>query len=83
MTAENYLNVHKQDEQDTKDLLTLAGEDPRPDDAFDMEELRLGMEEEMEHTNDKNIARVIAKDHLAENSQYYTRMRRLKEMGEF
>jgi len=41
------------------------------------EELKLGMEIEMEHTNCKEIAKRIALDHLSEMNDYYTK---LKEM---
>jgi hypothetical protein len=43
-----------------------------PDSAFDPEELRLGIEVEMEHTDDPIIAKAIAKDHLSEIPNYYS-----------
>jgi len=36
------------------------------DDEFDAEQLRKGTEVELEHTNDPEIGKEIAKDHLAE-----------------
>lgn len=44
------------------------------DDEFDPKELEMGIEVEFEHTNDPEIAKAIAKDHLAECSDYYTRL---------
>ena len=43
---------------------------------FDSDELAKGIETEMEHTNDENIAREIAMDHLTEDSKYYTKLLR-------
>lgn len=48
-------------------------------DKFDTEELMKGIEIEMEHTNDEFIARRIAYDHLAEISDYYTRLEILEK----
>ena len=49
-----------------------------PETNFDPEELALGISIEKEHTGDKHIATVIAKAHLSELKDYYTR---LKKMG--
>jgi len=43
--------------------------------AFDPKELLLGISVEMEHTDCPEIALEIAKDHLAEFPDYYTRLR--------
>lgn len=43
---------------------------------FDPAQLRLGTRHEMEHTDDPALAREIAMDHLAEDSQYYSPRRR-------
>lgn len=45
-----------------------------PDDVFDHDELQAGIHVEMEHTDDPAIAKEIAKDHLAEIADYYTRL---------
>lgn len=49
-----------------------------PDDQFNYEELQMGIEEEMEHTKDPVIAKMIAKDHLKENPSYYTKLKKAK-----
>lgn len=58
-----------------------------PDSYFDEKELRKGIKVEMEHTNDKNIAKNIAKDHLVEHPNYYKRLDKMensfKEIIEF
>ena len=38
-----------------------------PDEDFDPEELRMGIEDEREHTDDMELAKSIAKDHLSKN----------------
>ena len=45
---------------------------------FDTDQLRIGMYHEREHTNYRQVALVIAADHLAEDPDYY---RKLKKAG--
>jgi len=45
-----------------------------PNDKFDPEQLKIGVKIEREHTEDPDIALQIAKDHLAEIPDYYTRL---------
>jgi len=45
-----------------------------PDSEFDSDELALGIKTEMEHTDNKEEATSIAKDHLLEDSKYYTKL---------
>ena len=63
---------------DIKNLLTLTGEDSRPDHEFEPKELNDGIMVEMEHTNNTQVAKVIAKTHLLENPAYY---QILKQVG--
>jgi hypothetical protein len=49
---------------------------------YDPEQLKLGIEIEMEHTNDKDIAERIAKDHLAEFTDYYSRLITMEKEAE-
>ena len=48
--------------------------DSMPDDLFDPQDLAMGIEWEMEHTDDPALAKEIAKDHLTEDPEYYTNM---------
>jgi hypothetical protein len=65
-----------------KKILDAAGgaqgnpfEDPEPpDDQYDPRELAKGIEVELEHTQDRRIAKRIAKDHLDENKSYYRKL---------
>jgi len=55
-----------------------------PLDVFDPEQLGMGIEVEMEHTDDRRVAEEIARDHLAEQikaglpQDYYTRLQRME-----
>lgn len=39
---------------------------------YDENELKMGIEVEKEHTNDPEVAEIIAKHHLASNPKYYS-----------
>ena len=54
-----------------KNLLALTGRDLRPDSQYNPEDLSRGIEVELEHTNDREIAKKITKDHLDERPDYY------------
>lgn len=47
-----------------------------PDHNFNQEQLNKGMLVEKEHTNDKSLAKQIAKGHLLEDPDYYTKLRK-------
>jgi hypothetical protein len=49
-----------------------------PDDQFDAEQLAMGIEVEKEHTDDPEIAKAIAKAHLSEIKDYYTRLAKME-----
>lgn len=53
--------------------------DNAPDSKFDAEELKKGIKHEMEHTDDKEVATEIAKDHLSEDPQYYTKLEAMED----
>jgi hypothetical protein len=42
----------------------------------------MGIEVELEHTNDRDIAREIALDHLFELPDYYTRLKNMEKEAE-
>lgn len=50
-----------------------------PDEYFDAEELAMGIEIEKEHTNDEIEAKNIAKNHLLEISDYYSRLKNMED----
>jgi hypothetical protein len=53
----------------------IGRHDAVPREDFDPVEMELGIHEEMEHTDDAAIAEAIARDHLAEDPQYYSKLR--------
>lgn len=46
---------------------------------FDAEQLAVGTKHEMEHTKDSKIAREIAMDHLAEDKDYYKKLKAVEK----
>ncbi len=52
-----------------------------PDEAFDQKELEMGVKVEMEHTDNEDVAKIIAKDHLWEIGDYYSRLIPMEEEG--
>ena len=50
-----------------------------PDEAFDPKQLEMGIEVEYEHTDEEEIAKEIAKDHLVEIDTYYTHLLKMEE----
>ena len=53
--------------------------DGKPDSDFDHEQLAKGIKVEMEHTDDKDLAKEIAKDHLTEDKEYYTKLKTIEK----
>jgi len=51
-----------------------------PDSQFDATELEIGVNVEMEHTDNKYIALCIAKDHLSECKKYYSYLTKMEEL---
>lgn len=62
--------------------------DNKPDLDFDPKQLEKGIEIEMEHTDNKDLAKEIAKDHLSEVGNYYldgegkSRLKELEDQAE-
>jgi hypothetical protein len=52
-----------------------------PIDKFNPEEIKMGIEVEQEHTDSKAIALQIAKDHLSEIPDYYTRLKKMEDQA--
>ena len=54
----------------------------KTDKAYNAEQLRMGIKVEYEHTNMKHIAKIIAKHHLDEFPDYYTRLASMERKAE-
>jgi hypothetical protein len=64
----------------TKDVaLPVGNHNDAPDSDFDADELAKGIKIESEHTDDPEIAKAIAKDHLKEIPDYYTRLDKMEK----
>jgi DNA ligase D-like protein (predicted 3'-phosphoesterase) len=50
------------------------GKNLKPEDV-DQEQLKMGIEVELEHTSNKDLAQEISLDHLAEDPKYYTKLK--------
>lgn len=61
-----------------RDRLRGGLADFRADSDFDPRQLRMGIRVEREHTRDWRLAKEIAKDHLAEIPDYYTRLAKME-----
>ena len=59
--------------------LTVGKHDKTPDSKFDAEELALGIKTEKEHTGDARTAKSIAKDHLSEVPDYYSKLKKVEK----
>lgn len=59
--------------------LNLSGKDSRPDSDYDSEQLKKGIAVEKEHTDNKEVAKIIAKDHLDEFPDYYIELEKMEE----
>lgn len=57
------------------DVLSGGLGDYTKDNRFDEEALQQGIKVELEHTDNPDLAKEIAKDHLMEDSEYYTKLK--------
>jgi ADP-ribose pyrophosphatase YjhB (NUDIX family) len=65
-----------------KDLLHGGKADNVPDREFSPAALNKGQEDEREHTNNSQVAKEIAKDHLSSDPHYYEEEKRVEKMSE-
>ena len=68
-------------ETKTPEILNGGTADGVPDESFSPDALAQGTRHEMEHTTDEAAAAEIAKDHLAEDPEYYSKLEKAKLMG--
>lgn len=70
----------EKDKDKTAEEKLKGGEaDGKPDSAFPKSEVQQGTKVEFEHVNDKDKAKEIAKDHLAESVKYYDELEEMEE----
>jgi hypothetical protein len=61
------------------DMLRGGKADGEPASQYDSHELQMGKQVEQEHTSNSQIAEEIAKDHLEEIPDYYSRLKRMED----
>lgn len=47
----------------------------KPESEYDQDQLAMGIKEEYEHTDDRRVASIIARQHLEEDPRYYTKLK--------
>lgn len=62
----------------TADRLPGGRGDKLDPESVDQRELKRGIKHEMEHTDDPEVAKEIALDHLAEDPRYYTHLEQME-----
>lgn len=62
--------------EERQDLISGGKADKATEEDFDADELAKGIKTEMEHTDDEDMAKEIAMDHLTEDPKYYTKLLR-------
>jgi hypothetical protein len=71
-----------QDKEQVGDMLSGGLADDKSPQEFDPEQIMMGIKVEMEHTDNPMTALEIAMDHLAEFSDYYTRLEKMEKDAE-
>lgn len=76
---ENEIARYHVEEVSTADVLPGGLSDEKPDSDFDLKSVLKGMEVEIEHTNDLDVAKEISKDHLSEDPEYYEKLEAMEQ----
>lgn len=74
-----FVGVVSEEEEDHKDNIPGGLADKNQPEDFDAEQLEMGIKVEMEHTDDPDIAREIAMDHLKEHPNYYSGLEKMED----
>lgn len=62
-----------------KDIIPGGLADKKSVKVFPPAQIKKGIKTELEHTNSKQVAEEIAKDHLTEDRQYYTKLQKMEK----
>lgn len=65
-------------EKAAKEMVRGGLADGKPASKYPADQIEKGIKVEFEHTNDRDLAREIAKDHLEENKNYYTHLEKME-----
>ena len=80
--AQNREKLKKEEKSEKKaseDKIPGGLADHKSDKDFAGKDLKAGEKVEREHTKDPSIAREIAKDHLAEDKDYYEKLKKVEK----
>ena len=72
-------SILKKNSSIKEDLIPGGLADNKPESSFDKDELSKGVKVELEHTNSKDLAKEIAKDHLTEDPKYYSKLEKIED----
>jgi len=75
---DEYLNKISDSDVKKETDLPVGKHNHVPDEKFDTKQLKMGIKVEKEHTDCPKMAKAIAKDHLAECADYYTRLAKME-----
>jgi len=78
---EAYLRESKIPDNKEDEVIDYLKHGDDPDDDFDPDELEMGIEVEKEHNDNPDVAKAIAKAHLSEIPDYYTRLKKMEKEG--
>jgi intein/homing endonuclease len=76
-SALDYMLWHKR--KIAADVLSGGKADDKPSSDFSSEQIAMGKKVEKEHTNSDELAEEIARDHLEEIPDYYTRLKKMED----
>jgi len=76
---QEYMDRLQDSSEDPEKSLSVGKHNDIPDEKFNTKELKMGISVEKEHTDDPTIAKAIAKDHLYECANYYTRLAKMEK----
>lgn len=69
--------------EEHKDKMHGGLADKKKPEDFDSAQLAKGIRVEMEHTNDRQVAREIAMDHLTEDARYYDKLEKIEKSAAY
>jgi hypothetical protein len=76
-----FIDIEKATKGGLADNMNLAdiAKKHNVDESHIKDQLKMGTNVEKEHTDDKSKAEEIAKDHLVEDANYYTKLKKMEE----
>lgn len=76
---QQYLQHKERQEKRAAEVVSGGKADGMSDNRFSDKQLRMGITIEREHTSNPSMAKEIAKDHLTEDKNYYTHLKKMED----